>query len=195
ERVFDSKGLVSYTAVKWASPVEFVTGGLGFGLQWWDMRGPGGVVSKFKGNWGQKMKSGIVHSVDIHPSRKHTCLAGGSSGTIFAWDLRWQQQPIMLSSAEIGDGTSQAVSESEVWEVQYDNYIHSSNTGSISSSKILPAVMCSEDGILAVVEQGQEPVELLAEPCAINCFDIDKENPSDIICGLEWESLVLLTRP
>ncbi|GAA0173916.1 hypothetical protein LIER_27420 [Lithospermum erythrorhizon] len=43
ERVFDNKGLVSYTAVKWTSPVEFVTGGLGLELQWWDMRGPGGV--------------------------------------------------------------------------------------------------------------------------------------------------------
>lgn len=25
---------------------------------------------------------------------------------------------------------------------------------------------------------GEEPAELLAEPCAINCFDIDKQNPS-----------------
>jgi nuclear pore complex protein Nup43 len=43
--------LVSYTAVKWASPVEFATGGYGFGLHWWDQRKPGGPVSQFKGNW------------------------------------------------------------------------------------------------------------------------------------------------
>ena len=50
-RVFDSNGLVSYTTAKWASPVEFATGGYGFSLQWWDQRKPGGAVSQFKGNW------------------------------------------------------------------------------------------------------------------------------------------------
>ncbi|CAL5376286.1 unnamed protein product [Camellia sinensis] len=29
---------------------------------------------------------------------------------------------------------------------------------------------------------GEEPIELLAEPCAINNFDIDRQNPSDVIC-------------
>lgn len=48
-----------------------------------------------------------------------------------------------------------SVSESEVWEVQYDYYTKSSNSN-ISSSRILPAVICSEDGILAVIEQGME---------------------------------------
>lgn len=51
KRVFDSNGLVSYTAVKWASPAEFVTGGLEYGLHWWDQRRPGGPVSQFKANW------------------------------------------------------------------------------------------------------------------------------------------------
>lgn len=50
-RVFDSSGLVSYTAAKWASPVEFATGGYGYSLQWWDQRKQGGPVSQFKGNW------------------------------------------------------------------------------------------------------------------------------------------------
>ncbi|GMP36077.1 hypothetical protein CsSME_00008305 [Camellia sinensis var. sinensis] len=50
-RFFDSNGLVSYTAAKWASPMEFATGGLGFSLQWWDQRKPGGPASQFKGNW------------------------------------------------------------------------------------------------------------------------------------------------
>lgn len=48
---FDSNGLVSYSAAKWASPNEFATGGLGFGLQWWDRRKPGSPVSQFKCNW------------------------------------------------------------------------------------------------------------------------------------------------
>ncbi|KAL1372082.1 hypothetical protein HN51_002242 [Arachis hypogaea] len=185
DRLFDSGGLVSYTAAKWASPMEFATGGYGFSLQWWDKRKPGGPVSQFKANWDQKFTAGIVHSIDIHPSRKHTCLAGGSLGTVFAWDLRWQQQPIILSGAEV-----QSISESEVWEVQYDRCIKSSAT----STRILPAMICSEDGILAVIEQGEEPIELLAEPCAINGFDIDRHNPSDVICSLEWEAVAILTR-
>ncbi|XVF47859.1 hypothetical protein PTKIN_Ptkin03bG0144400 [Pterospermum kingtungense] len=188
-RIFDANGLVGYTAVKWASPTEFVTGGYGFGLQWWDKRKPGGPVSQFKGNWCQGKTSGIVHSVDIHPSRKHTCLAGGSSGTVFAWDLRVQQQAIVLSGA-----ARALLSESEVWEVQYDRYARSSNTSNISSTRILPVMICSEDGILAVIEQGEESIGLLAEPCAINSFDIDQQNPSDIICSLEWESIAILTR-
>ncbi|THG09041.1 hypothetical protein TEA_014136 [Camellia sinensis var. sinensis] len=76
-RFFNSNGLVSYTAAKWASPMEFATGGLGFSLQWWDQRKPGGPASQFK---------------------------GGSSGTVFAWDLRWQQQPIVLSGVAAEDG-------------------------------------------------------------------------------------------
>ena len=50
-RIHDSRGLVSYTAARWASPAEFATGGLGFGLQWWDQRKPGGLVSQLKGDW------------------------------------------------------------------------------------------------------------------------------------------------
>ncbi|KAF5956413.1 hypothetical protein HYC85_003638 [Camellia sinensis] len=130
---FDSNGLVSYTAAKWASPMEFATGGLGFGLQWWDQRKPGGPASQFKGNWAHGTTFGIVHSIDIHPSRKHACI-------------------------------------------------------------VLPVMICSEDGILAVVEQGEEAIELLAEPCAINSFDIDRQNPSDVMCSLEWEAIAILMR-
>ncbi|XP_010525799.1 PREDICTED: nuclear pore complex protein NUP43 [Tarenaya hassleriana] len=191
KRVFDGKGLVAYNAVKWASPTEFVTGGYGFGLQLWDQRKPGEAVSQLKGNWTQSRTSGIVHSVDIHPSRKHTCIAGGSSGTVFVWDLRWPQQPILLSGNFASESTDSPLSESEVWEVQYDPYTKSN----ISSSKILPVMICSEDGILGVIEQGEQPVELLAEPCAINSFDIDRQNPQDVICSLEWESIAVITRP
>ncbi|XP_010907496.1 nuclear pore complex protein NUP43 [Elaeis guineensis] len=193
QRVHDSRGLVSYMAARWASPAEFATGGLGFGVQWWDQRKPGGLVSQFKGNWARGSLTGIVHSIDIHPSRKHICVVGGSSGTVFAWDLRLQQQPILLSGVSLNE-TTQPISESDVWEVQYDSYTHSSNINSAPSTRILPIMMCSEDGILAVLEQGEEPIELLAENCAINAFDIDPQNPSDVICGLEWESIGILTR-
>ncbi|XP_076950993.1 nuclear pore complex protein NUP43-like isoform X2 [Bidens hawaiensis] len=189
-RVFDSRGLVSYTAARWASPTDFATGGLGNSVQWWDLRRPGGPVSQFKGNWAT---SGIVHSIDIHPSRKHTCLAGGSYGTVFAWDLRRPQQPIVLSGIDNGETTT-CISESDVWEVQYDTYMSTSDHAKLSSKGVLPAMICSEDGILAVLKQGEEPTELLTENCAINCFDIDRQNPSDVICGLEWESIALLTR-
>ncbi|KAK7329893.1 hypothetical protein VNO77_24074 [Canavalia gladiata] len=190
-RLFDSAGLVSYTAAKWASPKEFATGGYGFGLQLWDQLTPGGPVSQLKGNWDKKLSAGMVHSIDIHPSRKHTCLVGGSLGTVFAWDLRSPKQPIVLSGIGAGAGAgNRSISESEVWEVQYDRCIKS-NT---SSTRILPSMICSEDGILAVIEEGEEPIELLAEPCAINCFDIDRHNPSDVICSFEWEAVAILTR-
>ncbi|GAB2291530.1 hypothetical protein Dimus_025783 [Dionaea muscipula] len=194
KRAFDGSGLVSYSATKWASPKEFATGGLGFSLQWWDQRKPGGPTLKFEGNWPQKSSSGIVHSIDIHPSRKHICVAGGSSGTIFAWDIRWQQQPVILSGSGVAQRSSHPLSESDVWEVQYDSYSQSSNISSLSSARMLPVMMSSEDGILASVEQGMEPVELLAEPCAINNFDIDHQNSSNVICSLEWEAVAILTR-
>ncbi|XP_051132028.1 nuclear pore complex protein NUP43 [Andrographis paniculata] len=195
-RVFESNGLVSYTSVRWASPVEFVTGAFGFGLHWWDQRKPGGPVALFKENWTGGATSGVVHSIDIHQSRKHTCLAGGSSGTLFAWDIRSPKQSVVLSGVGFRDAPKNSLVESDVWEVQYDNYTHSSKIiNSSSSSRILPAMICSEDGILGVVEHGEEPVELMAEPCAINSFDIDRQNPSDVICSLEWESVAILTRP
>nr|XP_043621740.1 nuclear pore complex protein NUP43 [Erigeron canadensis] len=192
-RVFDSKGLVSYSAVKWGSTVEFATGGFGNSVQWWDQRRPGGPVSQLKSNWTQGATSGIVHSIDIHPSRKHTCLTGGSYGTVFAWDLRRPQQPIVLSGIDTSE-TTPCISESDVWEVQYDTFMSASNHANISSERVLPAMICSEDGILAVIKQGEEPNELLAENCAINSFDIDRQNPSDVICSLEWESIAILTR-
>ncbi|MFS7944837.1 putative transcription factor WD40-like family [Helianthus anomalus] len=192
-RVVDGKGLVSYSAVRWASPVEFATGGLGNCVQWWDLRRGGTPVSQFKGNWAQGATSGIIHSIDIHSSRKHTCLAGGSNGNVFAWDLRRPQQPIVLSGVDNGE-TATCISESDVWEVQYDTFMSASDHAKLSSKGVLPAMICSEDGMLAVIKQGEEPTELLAENCAINCFDIDRHNPSDVICGLEWESIAFLTR-
>ncbi|GMP35954.1 hypothetical protein CsSME_00008212 [Camellia sinensis var. sinensis] len=64
----------------------------------------------------------------------------------------------------------------------------------MSTSRVLLVMICSEDGIFAVVEHGEEPIELLAEPCAINNFDIDRQNPSDVICSLEWKAIAILMR-
>eukprot|EP01018_Ginkgo_biloba_P013956 Gb_37942 [translate_table: standard] len=192
--VFDNRGLVSYTAACWASPMEFVTAALGFSLQWWDNRKPGGPVSQSPKKWIGGSTTGMIHSIDVHPSRKHVCVVGGSSGSLFAWDLRWQQEPIPL--AGIGSSNRQiagVLSESEVWEVKYDHYTQSAGLGAVSS-KIPPVMMCSEDGILAVFESGDAPLEVLAEPCAINTFDIDPENSSDVICGLEWETVLFFSR-
>lgn len=79
--------------------------------------------------------------------------AGGSLGTVFAWDLRWPQQPILLSGVGAGE-TTHSPCESEVWEVHFDHHAKPSNVGNVSS-RILPTMICSEDGILAVVEQGK----------------------------------------
>lgn len=81
--------------------------------------------------------------------------AGGSYGTVFAWDLRRPQQAILLSGTDTGEATP-CISESEVWEVQYDTFMSASNRASISSERVLPAMICSEDGILAVIKQGTE---------------------------------------
>ncbi|KAL5980335.1 hypothetical protein ACLOJK_028243 [Asimina triloba] len=188
---------------------------------------------------------------------------GGSSGTVFAWDLRWQHQPILLSGVGLDEGI-QAASESEVWEVQYDSFMQSSNAGTSASTRILPVMMCSEDGILAVLGQvsqqmvfgptikargmilaycgvtspaifepsmgsfpflclsgssllvilaggtgsftlcwgtkdgpitsfleGEETLEVLAEPCAINGFDIDPQNPSGQTARREQHRLAI----
>ncbi|KAI3909550.1 hypothetical protein MKW98_013967, partial [Papaver atlanticum] len=127
KRVFDSHGLVSYTAVKW-----------------WNQRKLGGVVSQLKGDWVHRSTSGIVHSIDINPSRKHVCLAVGSSGIVFAWDLTTSNPPF------------------------------SQNVSNTSSKRVLPVMMCSEDGILASSEQGGNQVEVLAETCPINSFYINQ---------------------
>nr|CAD1830407.1 unnamed protein product [Ananas comosus var. bracteatus] len=112
-----------------------------------------------------------------HPSITKAYMWGALLGLYLLGIFVWQQQLILLSGVGL-NGTDQRVSESEVWEVQYDSYTQSSGITSAPSTKILPVMVCLEDGILAVLEQGEDPVELLAEPCAINAFDIDPQNPS-----------------
>eukprot|EP00250_Pteridium_aquilinum_P010533 c19456_g1_i1 orf=471-1592(+) len=189
----DNHGLTSFTAVHWASPAEFVTAGLGFSLQWWDHRRPGGSV-QMSNKWTPGKGGGIIHSVDVHPSRKHVCVVGGSNGIVLAWDLRWQKEPLQLcgSSDLKGQFLGDSMVESDIWEVKFDPF--SPPGSNAMSSKIPPIMMCSEDGILGVVEAGEAPWEILAEPCAINTFDINSENSTDVICGLEFESLLYIKR-
>ncbi|EFJ37605.1 hypothetical protein SELMODRAFT_74209 [Selaginella moellendorffii] len=189
KRVHDSHGHVSFSAAHWASSMEFVTAGVGAPLQWWDLRKPGGAVSQCRLKW-DGSSPGFVHSLDVHPSRKHLCVVGGSGGSIFAWDLRWQRDAVKLAGVS---ASKSAIVESEVWEVKYD---HASTISSSSDSgKVPPVMFCSEDGVLATIEGGKRNVtELLAEPCAINSFDVDCENGKDIVCGLEHESILFLKR-
>ena len=84
-----------------------------------------------------------------------------------------QQQPIVLSGAGTHEAAMPLLSESEVWEVQYDRYTRSSNNSNMSSTRILPVMICSEDGILAVVEQGKHFFKQLLLNCHLylNRFD------------------------
>lgn len=85
------------------------------------------------------------------------------------------------------------MADGDVWEVKYDPFASTRSNGSVSR-KIPPVMMCSEDGILGILEAGEAPLEILAEPCAINTFDINPEGGNDVICGLEFESLLYLKR-
>lgn len=49
--IHDNHGVLSYSAVCWASPTEFVLAGHGPGIQWWDNRRPGSAVAKSPAKW------------------------------------------------------------------------------------------------------------------------------------------------
>ncbi|KAH7414853.1 hypothetical protein KP509_14G014000 [Ceratopteris richardii] len=191
--LIDNHGITSFMDVCWSSPAEFVTAGLGFSLQWWDHRRSGGPV-QVSNKWTHGRGGGFIHMIDVHPSRKHVCVVGGSNGVVLAWDLRWQKEPIQLCGISDlrGQPVTESMVESDVWEVKFDPF---SLSGSSSmSSKVPPVMICSEDGILGVLEAGEAPWEILAEPCAINTLDINPENFTDVICGLEFESLLYVKR-
>ncbi|CAM6041556.1 unnamed protein product [Sphagnum compactum] len=192
--VHDNHGALSYAAACWGSPVEFATAGLGLGLQWWDLRRPGNAVAQSPS---KGVGAGGIHDIDVHPSRKHLCVAGGSAGSVVAWDMRRQQELIPLAGAIPSMGRSALefpiVAEGEIWEVKFDPALY--ERGLMTEvGKVPPVFVCSEDGILALL-QGGEAECLLGEPCAINGFDIDPEVGSDIVCALEHESILYLKRP
>ncbi|KAL9248754.1 Nuclear pore complex protein NUP43-like protein [Drosera capensis] len=155
---------------------------------------PGDAALQFKGNWPHtsSSSSGIVHSIDIKETYMFGMVFFPLSGQLMI--RRWQRQPIILSDPGVDRRLAHPVSESDIWEVQFDSYLQSSHISHFSSSRMMPVMMCSEDGILASIEHGLEPVELLGEPCAINSFDIDKQNNTNVVCSLEWESIAILTR-
>ncbi|CAM6018682.1 unnamed protein product [Sphagnum balticum] len=122
---------------------------------------------------------------------------GGSAGSVVAWDMRRQQELIPLAGAIPSMGRSALefpiVAEGEIWEVKFDPALF--ERGLMTEvGKVPPVFVCSEDGILVLL-QGGEAECLLGEPCAINGFDIDPEVGSDIVCALEHESILYLKRP
>ena len=81
---------------------------------------------------------------------------GGSNGAVMAWDLRWQQEPVQLSGSfnVKGQFIGDSMAESDVWNVRFDPFTLAGGSSAMSS-KVPPAMMCSEDGILGVVETGK----------------------------------------
>eukprot|EP00850_Spirogloea_muscicola_P013232 SM000088S23773 [mRNA] locus=s88:438286:439293:- [translate_table: standard] len=119
---------------------------------------------------------------------------GGSRGCIAIWDQRYLQQPLVLSGAVAGAPVdAPMLSQAEVWQVQFDQLSHYASA-SVGVAQLPPVVACFEDGLLAAVGRGEE-LELLRERCAINAFDVGGDFGQDIICALEQEYLVYLSRP
>lgn len=72
------------------------------------------------------------------------------------WDLRWQQEPIALAGPSAkGQASGGLVSESEVWQVKYDTWSPLAAGRGTESGKLPPVMMCSEDGVLAVLDGGK----------------------------------------
>lgn len=114
---------------------------------------------------------------------------GGSGGTVLAWDLRRQNELHSLAGRGCKSGSSTGA-EGEIWNVKLDPALQ---VGQGESGKIPPVLMCSEDGILALIESGMT-TELAVESCAINSFDVDLELGSEIVCALEHESVLYVKR-
>lgn len=75
---------------------------------------------------------------------------GGAGGTVLAWDLRRQNELLTLAGRGLKTGAP-PIAEGEVWNVKLDPALQG---GQGESAKIPPVLMCSEDGILAVIEAG-----------------------------------------
>ncbi|GBG61632.1 hypothetical protein CBR_g22430 [Chara braunii] len=213
---WDMRGTVSFSAVQWTSVQELVTAGTGGVLQCWDRRQGGRSVSQAPLRWAHQEGLGaMMHCIDVHPSRRHICAVGCSGGSVVAWDLRWQQEPLVLvgplqqssqrrrssSGSSIkrhsaGQQTELLIAEGDVWEVRFDSLAQGGVRAGVfdtDRNKLPPVMMCSEDGVLALAGGG-EALELYVGSCAINTFDVDPEFGQDVICGTEHECLVYLRR-
>ena len=82
---------------------------------------------------------------------------GGSVGTVLAWDLRRQNELFSLAGTRGSKASSllgpATVAEGEIWEVKLDPALQGGGHGT-ESGKVPPVLMCSEDGILALLESG-----------------------------------------
>lgn len=91
---------------------------------------------------------------------------------VLAWDLRWQKEPMQLSgSSDLkGQFIGDSMAESEIWEVKFDPFSLSGTNA--TSSNISPIMICSEDGILGVVETGL----VLLLSCNLSCACLKKKS-------------------
>ena len=82
---------------------------------------------------------------------------GGSVGTVLAWDLRRQNELFSLAGTRGSKASSllgpATVAEGEIWNVKLDPALQGGGHGT-ESGKVPPVLMCSEDGILALLESG-----------------------------------------
>lgn len=75
---------------------------------------------------------------------------GASGGAVLAWDLRRQNELLTLAGRGLKGGSP--IAECEVWDVKLDPALQGGGQG--ESAKIPPVLICSEDGILAIIEAG-----------------------------------------
>jgi nuclear pore complex protein Nup43 len=76
---------------------------------------------------------------------------------VLAWDLRRQNELCTLAGKG-GKGGSSTIADGEVWDVRLDPALQG---GQGESGKIPPVLMCSEDGILAIIESGLYPLLII----------------------------------
>ena len=96
-------------------------------------------------------------------------MVGGSSGSAIAWDLRWQEGPIVfVGIGQSSSLVSKYLSKNKVWEVKYDHYTQYPSTN-VTSNKIPPITMCPEDDIFNVLGSYQVFEEMSVHQV---CFQI-----------------------
>jgi len=187
----------SYTAVKWASQMTFVTAGTTGGLEVWDVREGGRrAASRSDLAWGHTGHSTLdarqgtgrrITCLDVHPSRPHLCATGSSAATAAVWDLRFQAAPVSRSAGPTchGDAT----------DIHFDSRA--------TDSAATPAVLLTtDDGVLlgtsADLGAAQTPSrmsELIKTPDGLVSFAVDLSSGEDVFCLTDAECILYLHRP